>query len=71
MRVHSFSTACILNGIDSQTLPAALGVSSRLGLAMNSITVRRPPGEAAGAICKLISDEAPPLVISQSVSSTL
>ena len=46
-----------------QTLPAALGVSSRLGLAMNSITVRRPPGEAAGAICKLISDSAPPLVI--------
>ena len=46
-----------------KAIPAALGVSERLGLVMNSLTVPRSPGEAAGAICSLVREGAPPLVI--------
>ena len=46
-----------------KAIPAALGVSVRRSLAMNSLTVPRAPGEAAGAICKLVRKDAPPLVI--------
>lgn len=42
------------NVLAFKALPAALGVSERLGFAMNSLTVPRSPGEAAGAICKLV-----------------
>ena len=46
-----------------KAIPAALGVSLRRGLALNSLTVPRAPQEAAGAICKLVRAEGPPLVI--------
>ena len=51
------------NVLAFKAIPAALGVSIRRNLAMNSLTVPRSPGEAAGAICKLVRDGEPPLVI--------
>jgi len=51
------------NVLAFKAIPAALGVSVRRGLAMNSLTVPRSPGEAAGAICKLVRPGEPPLVI--------
>jgi len=51
------------NVLAFKAIPAALGVSVRRSLAMNSLTVPRAPGEAAGAICKLVRKDAPPLVI--------
>jgi len=51
------------NVLAFKAIPAALGVSLRRDLAMNSLTVPRSPGEAAGAICKLVRDGEPPLVI--------
>ena len=51
------------NVLAFKAIPAALGVSERLGLVMNSLTVPRSPGEAAGAICSLVREGAPPLVI--------
>jgi len=41
------------NVLAFKAIPAALGVSERLGLAMNSLAVPRAAGEAAGAICRL------------------
>lgn len=35
------------------TVPSAVGVSVKLGLAINSIAIPRKPGEALGGICKL------------------
>lgn len=46
-----------------KAIPAALGVSVRRQLVMNSLTVPRSPGEAAGAICKLVRPAEAPLVI--------
>jgi UDP-sugar pyrophosphorylase len=51
------------NVLAFKAIPAALGVSVRRNLAMNSLAVPRSPGEAAGAICKLVRADAPPLVI--------
>ncbi len=51
------------NVLAFKAIPAALGASLRRGLAMNSLTVPRSPGEAAGAICKLVRTGEPPLVI--------
>jgi len=44
------------NGLVFHSIPAALGVSSMRSFGMNSITVRRKPGEAVGAICCLKND---------------
>ena len=46
-----------------KAIPAALGVSVRRNLAINSLTVPRSPSEPAGAICKLVSESGAPLVI--------
>mmetsp|Transcript_41941 Transcript_41941/g.98286 ORF Transcript_41941/g.98286 Transcript_41941/m.98286 type:complete len:665 (-) Transcript_41941:313-2307(-) len=51
------------NVLAFKAIPAALGVSERLGLEMNSLTVPRSPGEAAGAICKLVQASGEELVI--------
>jgi len=51
------------NVLAFKAIPAALGVSLRLGLQMNSLTVPRSPGEAAGAICKLVHKNGESLVI--------
>jgi len=51
------------NVLAFKAIPAALGCSLRRGLTMNSLTVPRSPGEAAGAICKLVRADEPPLVI--------
>lgn len=51
------------NVLAFKAIPAALGVSVKMQLAMNSLTVPRSPGEAAGAICKLVRENEPPLVI--------
>jgi len=37
-----------------KTIPSVLGVSKKYGYQMNSVTVPRKPGEAMGAICRLI-----------------
>ena len=60
-RTWSFSRDT--NVLAFKAIPAALGVSIKMNLAMNSLTVPRSPGEAAGAICKLVRDGEPPLVI--------
>lgn len=41
------------NGLVFRAVPAAIGISITKGLAVNSLTVPRRPGEAVGAICKL------------------
>mmetsp|Transcript_66535 Transcript_66535/g.138695 ORF Transcript_66535/g.138695 Transcript_66535/m.138695 type:complete len:666 (-) Transcript_66535:380-2377(-) len=41
------------NGIIFRALPSVLGVSAKLGAAINSVCVPRTPGEAVGGICKL------------------
>jgi len=51
------------NVLAFKAIPAALGASIRNSLTMNSLTVPRSPGEAAGAICKLVRTGEPPLVI--------
>ena len=51
------------NVLAFKAIPAALGVSVKMNLAMNSLTVPRAPGEAAGAICKLVKPGEAPLVI--------
>jgi len=51
------------NVLAFKAIPSALGVSVKRNLAMNSLTVPRSPGEAAGAICKLVREGEPPLVI--------
>jgi hypothetical protein len=51
------------NVLAFKAIPAALGASIRRKLDMNSLTVPRSPGEAAGAICKLVRAGEPPLVI--------
>jgi UDP-sugar pyrophosphorylase len=37
-----------------KTIPSVLGVSRKFNFLMNSVTVPRKPGEAMGAICKLV-----------------
>ena len=44
------------NGLVFHSIPSALGVSAENKFVMNSITVRRKPGEAVGAICRLKHD---------------
>ena len=51
------------NVLAFRAIPAALGVSERNGLAMNSLTVPRYAGEPAGAICRLVRPAEVPLVI--------
>ena len=51
------------NALAFKAIPAALGLSERKQLAMNSITVPRFAGEAAVAICKLVRPNESPLVI--------
>lgn len=43
------------NAAVMRVLMAVIGVSARKGLAMNTITVPRRPGEAVGSICRLVS----------------
>jgi len=45
------------NGLVFNALTACMGVSKELGLEVNSLTVPRKPGEAVGAICKLVPNE--------------
>ena len=45
------------NGLVFHSIPSALGVSAEKDFVMNSITVRRKPGEAVGAICRLKHDK--------------
>ena len=45
------------NGLAFHTLPAALGVSQKYGLIMNSIAVPRKAKQAIGAIVKLVDTE--------------
>lgn len=42
------------NVLVSHALPVLLGASAAHGLAMNTLTVPRNPGEAVGAVCRLI-----------------
>jgi len=42
------------NALALKTLPSALGVSRKNNWEMNSIAVPRMPGEAMGAICRLV-----------------
>lgn len=39
------------------TIPSVLGVSRKFNFEMNSITVPRKPGQAMGAICKLVDQQ--------------
>ena len=45
------------NGLGFHTLAASLGVSSSLGLVMNSIAIPRKAKQAVGSICKLTNSE--------------
>jgi UDP-sugar pyrophosphorylase len=53
------------NALALKTLPSVLGVSRKNNWEMNSIAVPRMPGEAMGAICKLIdqTDSSKEIVI--------
>ena len=42
------------NALALKTIPSCLGVSRKNNWEMNSIAVPRKPGEAMGAICKLL-----------------
>lgn len=44
------------NGLAFHTLPLALGVSSKMGLVMNSIAIPRKAKQAIGGIVKLQND---------------
>uniref|UniRef100_A0A7S3YN92 UTP-monosaccharide-1-phosphate uridylyltransferase n=1 Tax=Lotharella globosa TaxID=91324 RepID=A0A7S3YN92_9EUKA len=45
------------NGLVFNALPACMGVSVALDLEVNSLSVPRKPGEAVGAICKLVPEK--------------
>lgn len=45
------------NALALKALPSVLGVSRKNNWEMNSVCVPRRPGEAMGAICKLINEE--------------
>eukprot|EP00468_Gymnochlora_sp_CCMP2014_P009065 CAMPEP_0167763760 /NCGR_PEP_ID=MMETSP0110_2-20121227/13587_1 /TAXON_ID=629695 /ORGANISM="Gymnochlora sp., Strain CCMP2014" /LENGTH=611 /DNA_ID=CAMNT_0007650951 /DNA_START=239 /DNA_END=2074 /DNA_ORIENTATION=+ len=45
------------NGLIFQAVPALIGVSKRLELEVNTLTVPRRPGEAVGSICHLKNNE--------------
>lgn len=45
------------NGLVFRAFPAAIGVSKKLDLDVNSVTVPRKPGEAVGGICKLVNKD--------------
>ncbi len=45
------------NALIFNAIPSAIGVSKKLGLAINTICIPRKPGEAVGAICKLTSKD--------------
>jgi UDP-sugar pyrophosphorylase len=51
------------NMLAFRAIPAALGAALRRGLAMNSLATPRAPGEAAGAIVKLVRPTEPPIVL--------
>jgi UDP-sugar pyrophosphorylase len=51
------------NGLALHTLPLALGVSTKLGLVMNSIACRRKAGQAIGGIVTLMRGEEQRLVL--------
>lgn len=51
------------NPLVSHALCPMLGVSKKLGLTMNTLTVPRKPGEAVGAICKLNKNNGESLTI--------
>ena len=42
------------NALALKTIPSVLGVSRKNNWEMNSIAVPRKPGEAVGAICRLV-----------------
>lgn len=45
------------NALALKALPSVLGVSRENNWEMNSVCVPRKPGEAMGAICKLVNEE--------------
>jgi UDP-sugar pyrophosphorylase len=47
------------NALALKTLTSVLGVSKKNNWEMNTITVPRMPGEAIGAICKLVDETDP------------
>ena len=47
------------NALALKSLPSVLGVSKKNNWEMNSICVPRAPGEAMGAICRLVNEEDP------------
>jgi UDP-sugar pyrophosphorylase len=51
------------NGLVFNTIPAALGVSATHNMVMNSIAVRRRPGEAVGAITKMTNAQGKSMTI--------
>ena len=53
------------NALAMKTIPSVLGVSKKNNWEMNSVAVPRMPGEAVGAICKLVdqTDSSKEIVI--------
>lgn len=47
------------NALAMKTLPSVLGISRKNNWEMNSVAVPRMPGEAMGAICKLVDQTDP------------
>lgn len=45
------------NGLALKVIPSILGVSRKNNWEMNSVCVRRCPGEAMGAICRLVNEK--------------
>lgn len=45
------------NALALKVLPSILGVSRKRNWEMNSVCVPRMPGEAMGAICRLVNEE--------------
>jgi UDP-sugar pyrophosphorylase len=47
------------NALALKALPSILGVSRKNNWEMNTVCVPRKPGEAMGAICRLVNEENP------------
>jgi len=45
------------NSLALKVIPSAIGVSAKNDWEMNSICIQRKPGEAVGAICKLLETD--------------
>jgi UDP-sugar pyrophosphorylase len=46
------------NALAMKCIPSILGVSASEDYEMNSVCVPRTPGEAMGAICKLVNEKS-------------